>query len=117
MQKHIVLGDNQIVLPNDVVVRSSVCFESTSDLVQAIKSVIENSELYGGSDFNNNSRKYIVCAPNGYGIGDYTVGRVKQLVGGSNMVADIIRLTKPQDYFTVSKPKSLSSYASPLPLP
>lgn len=117
MQKHIVLGDNELVRPNDVVVRSTVCFQSTSDLVQSIKSVIENAELYGGSDFCNNSRKYIVCAPNGYGIGDYTVKRVKELVGGNNMVAAIIRLTKPQDGYFVSKPKSLSSYANPLPLP
>lgn len=117
MQKHIVLGDNEIVVANDVIVRSNVSFESTSDLVQNLKSVIENAPLYNGSDFHNNNRKYIVCAPNGYGIGDYTVKRVKELVGGNSMVAAVIRLTKPQGTYFASKPKSLSSYANPLPLP
>lgn len=116
MQKHIVLQDNDIVRQNDVVVRSNVYFESTPDLIQNLKSVIENLELYLGSDFKSTSKKYIVCSESGYGNGNYTVKKIKELVG-SSMVAAIIRLTHTCDYFTVSKPKQLSSYANPLPLP
>jgi hypothetical protein len=117
MQKHIVLQDHEIVRSNDIVVRSGLCFESNSDLIQALKAVIENYELYLGSDFKNTSKKYILCAETGYGNGNYTAKKIKELVGGSAMVAAIIRLTHTCDYFTVSKPKPLSSYANPLPLP
>jgi len=102
--------DSEIVMPHDVVVKSGVYFETSSEVVKKLKEIVSDPESWAFSNFDSVDSDFLVCMPNGYGNGSYRVSRIKELVGKGKFGA-ILRL------FPAPKDTKISSYSTPLPLP
>lgn len=113
---HVILRETDIVEPDDVVIKTGVFFESGNHITETLLKVIYAKDHYSGSSFKSTTKKFIVCAENGYGDGSYSVKKVRELAGGPDLCQSIVRIV-PVVNFYVSKPKKLSSYSTQLPLP
>lgn len=108
------LADSEVVNAYDVVVKVGVTFESSKQVINKLKEILDNTNKYSHSDFSHKNLEFICCMPNGYGNGHYRVKSLKETIGMS-VVACVLRLLPSG--FDPNKSKSLSSYSSPLPLP
>ena len=108
------ISDNEVVQAYDVVVKAGVSFETSKQVINKLKEILENTSKYSYSDFSHKNLEFICCMPNGYGNGHYTVKGLKETMGYSS-VGCVLRLLPSG--FDPKKSKSLSSYSSPLPLP
>lgn len=104
------VADNEIVRPHDVIVRTGVFFDSSSEVIKKLKEIVSDPHSWAFSSFESCESDFLLCLTNGYGNGLYRASRVKELAGKSHCGA-ILRLLPNSDDV------KMSSYATPLPLP